>query len=339
MPDLLRVERLTERQRVAIAALARSAASADGVAPLSEQVVLDVRAGSGATHLLGYAGAVLAGYAQVGRGAPGQPAVELVVHPTHRRRGLGRALVAGMPPGARLWAHGDLPAARAFAAALDLRTVRELHVMALSLDALPAEPVGMPRGFAVRTFRPGVDDADVLATNAAAFAGHPEQGRLTAADLRERMAQPWFDPAGLLLVSPTGPAGGMPTPAEPAVAAFHWTKIEPDPDTAGQPVRQRPGDARVGAHPGGADVRSGPAARVGEVYVVAVHPAYQGVGLGPVVTRLGLQHLRARGCEEAVLYVDADNAAAMRTYLGLGLRTRHVDRMLALPHRAVKVRR
>lgn len=53
----------------------------------------------------------------------------------------------------------------------------------------------MPEGVTVATFRPGTrDGADWLELNAATFANHPEQGRLTAGDLQARMAQPWFDP-------------------------------------------------------------------------------------------------------------------------------------------------
>jgi mycothiol synthase len=74
-----------------------------------------------------------------------------------------------------------------------------------------------PEGIAVRTFVPGQDDAAWLKVNSEAFADHPEQGSWTAADLAERLQQPWFDPNGLFLAvdSSTG-----------ALAGFHWTKVE-----------------------------------------------------------------------------------------------------------------
>jgi mycothiol synthase len=50
--------------------------------------------------------------------------------------------------------------------------------------------------------------------NARAFAQHPEQGRLTRADLEAREAEPWFDPAGLLLVE-----------RGDRLLAFGWTKV------------------------------------------------------------------------------------------------------------------
>ena len=57
-------------------------------------------------------------------------------------------------------------------------------------------------------------DADeVIRVNAAAFAHHPEQGSMDAANLAERMAEPWFDPAGLLVA-----ADGD------RLLGFHWTK-------------------------------------------------------------------------------------------------------------------
>ena len=221
--------------------------------------------------------------------------------PDARRRGTGRALVDAVleaAPDARLWAHGQLPAAQALAASAGLTAVRELHKMARPLTQADLEPAAtaLPAGFTARAFEPGRDDQAWLATNAAAFAHHPEQGRLTLADLADRMAQPWFDPAGFILVE----AQASPD----RVAAFHWTKVDPDQRSSVDPSRT-----------------------AGEVYVVGVHPAYQGRGLGRPVTALGLAHLAGLGLPEVVLYVDGDNQAAIRTYTGLGFRSIMVDVM------------
>jgi mycothiol synthase len=76
-----------------------------------------------------------------------------------------------------------------------------------------SEPLPPSRdGAAIRSWRDG-DAADVLRVNAAAFAGHPEQGAMDSADLAARMAEPWFDPDGLL-VAVEGDR----------VLGFHWTK-------------------------------------------------------------------------------------------------------------------
>ena len=50
----------------------------------------------------------------------------------------------------------------------------------------------------VRSYRPE-DAEEVVRVNAAAFARHPEQGAMDLDGLRERMAEDWFDPAGLLV--------------------------------------------------------------------------------------------------------------------------------------------
>ena len=296
------LDTLTPALSEQVRALTDEVASADGVAALSEQFLLDLRAGSDAAHVLAEADGRLVGYAQLAHAGMPASAAELLVAPVARRRGVGRALVAALPRDVRIWSHGDLPAARAFAAALGLHTVRELHRMRRSFTAAGLERPQLRPGLAVRTLRPGEDDEAWVQTNAAAFATHPEQGRLTLADLHERMAQPWFDPTGFILVVPEDPADAHPgdpaaeTARTPAIAAFHWTKAPP-----------------------------------AEVYVIGVHPAYQGHGLGRAVTLLGLHHLRDLGYREVTLYSDGDNATAMAIYRSLGFATIYVDRMVAFP--------
>ena len=53
------------------------------------------------------------------------------------------------------------------------------------------------------------------------------------------------------------------------------------------------------------------AEQLGEVYVVGVRPDAQGGGLGKALTAIGLRHLAAQGLPTAMLYVDADNTAAL----------------------------
>jgi mycothiol synthase len=52
--------------------------------------------------------------------------------------------------------------------------------------------------------------------------------------------------------------------------------------------------------------------------VVGVSPAAQGLGLGSLLTLTGLHHLRERGLGQVILYVEADNAAAVKVYSRLG---------------------
>ncbi|GAB6937040.1 mycothiol synthase [Isoptericola variabilis] len=292
----------------AVRALAAAAAAQDGVAPLSEQPLL--RLGTDAdwlTHVVarGEDDAVV-GYLQVDRGGDDASA-ELVVHPHRRRQGVGSVLLrtaerdARLPmfsgaPGQRgkplrVWAHGDLPAARAFAAARGYEVARELLVLARPLgpDDAARDVPDLP-GLALRTFRPGADDEAWVRLNARAFADHPEQGRLTVEDLHDRQREPWFDAEGFFLVVPSDDVTAGPL-------GFLWTKVEPGQDGS----------------------------RDGEVYAVGVSPDAQGRGLGRALTAVGLRHLARVGCDRAVLYVDGDNAAALATYAGAGFERAAVD--------------
>jgi mycothiol synthase len=152
--------------------------------------------------------------------------------------------------------------------------VRKLWVM--SRDAGPVD-VPSAEGVRIRGYRES-DATEVIRVNAAAFAHHPEQGSMDAADLAERMAEPWFDPAGLLVADTGRPEHGL--------LAFHWTKQH--------------------------------SPELGEVYVVAVDPAGQGRGLGRAITAAGLAHLSSLGVRRIILYVESDNAPAIATYSGLG---------------------
>ncbi|MFD7160388.1 mycothiol synthase [Kribbella sp. NPDC059898] len=212
----------------AVTELARTAAESDGVHPLSERTLLHLDGEHpGDVHVLAYSGEPgtievsglqsarnLTGYATL---SPDGSA-ELVVGVPYRRQGFGTALLRMLLDhgGARtrVWAHGRLPGADELAQRLDLEVTRELYFLRRTRAPLPA-PV-WPDGIAVRTFVPGQDNAAWLEVNAAAFADHPEQGSWTAADLAERLQQPWFDPEGFFLaVSATG-----------ELAGFHWTKVE-----------------------------------------------------------------------------------------------------------------
>lgn len=141
--------------------------------------------------------------------------LDLVVAPSARGGGLGAALgaLAVAEPGAlSAWSHGDHPAAGALAARWGFARTRELWVMRRPA-AVPLPAVEPPAGVRIRGYGDG-DGPALLAVNAAAFAHHPEQGALDAGGLAERMAEPWFDPAGLLLA----------VDDDGVLLGFHWTK-------------------------------------------------------------------------------------------------------------------
>lgn len=296
--DLDLTTRLPSEQSTRIAHLARSAGDHDGVAPLSEQTLLSLTSPGDAVHLVATDGDEIVGYGIVEQPGVAGTGAEIVVAPPARRAGIGRALLRealGRAPGVRVWAHGDLPAAAALARSEDLVRVRELLKLHRPLASDDEFPTELPAGFTARTFT--ADDIPAwLAVNAAAFASHPEQGRMTAADVEARMTEPWFDAQGFFLVHDEREKGSGGTDGAEPLAAFHWTKTVDD---------------------------------EGEVYVVGVHPRYQGLRLGRAVTALGLAHLRDRGLPTVTLYVDGDNAAAVTTYERQGFTRLAIDVMYA----------
>jgi mycothiol synthase len=203
-----------------VRALAAAVEAADGVAPLSEPVLIDLHENAGRHFVATRAGA-LVGYAHLdAEGA------ELVVHPDSRRQGVGgRLLDALEAAGAELaWAHGRRPAALVFAAARGWTPVRTLWQLRRSLSVeIPDRP--LPAGITLRPFVPGLDEDAWVAVNARAFAHHPEQGAWTVRDLELREAEPWFDPAGFLLAVRDGTG---------ELAGFHWTKVHPGPPPIGE---------------------------------------------------------------------------------------------------------
>ena len=89
-----------------------------------------------------------------------------------------------------------------------------------------------------------------------AFAHHPEQGGWTQHDLDQRLAADWFEASGFFLAW-----------QGETLVGYHWTKVHDEFSPA-----------------------------LGEVYVLGIAPAAQGLRLGTVLLNVGLRHLFDRGC-------------------------------------------
>jgi mycothiol synthase len=194
----------------AVEEISRASAAADGAEPLDEGAwrrlrhhrdELDVRVEDGGFTVVD--GDLL----------------HLVVEPGRRGEGLGTRLLAdaldARPGPWFAWSHGDHAAAAALARRTGFDRARDLWVMRRQLgdEAAGSGAVdGEATSYEVRGFRPG-DEAELLRVNAAAFAHHPEQGAMDAGELAERMAEPWFDPADLLVAMDGS-----------RMLGFHWTK-------------------------------------------------------------------------------------------------------------------
>jgi mycothiol synthase len=65
---------------------------------------------------------------------------------------------------------------------------------------------------------------------------------------------------------------------------------------------------------------------MGEIYVIGVDPDFHGRGWGRALTQAGLDWLAGQGLTVGMLYVDADNTAAVSMYRSMGFSDDHVDR-------------
>ncbi len=90
------------------------------------------------------------------------------------------------------------------------------------------------------------------------------------------------------------PAGFLLHERDGELAGFCWTKVHEEPP-------------------------------VGEIYVIAVHPDHTGLGLGRALTVAGLAHL-SESTDTGMLYVDADNEAAVQLYRKLGFTVHSTNR-------------
>lgn len=286
-------EHLGPAERQAALSLLDAVTAFDGVRPLSERATMQLRYGAEGSirSVLAFAGEELVGYAQLDlTDQVSGPTAELAVRPSARRRGVGRLLVAALEGSTaagrlRLWAHGQIHAEAAAALAAALGFIPERVLLQLRRSLLAPLPAPARReDVRIRTFVVGTDEQAWLELNARAFAHHPEQGKWTLHDLQVREAQPWFDPAGFFLAERHGKLIG-----------FHWTKVHAE--AAADADRHEP---------------------IGEVYVIGVDPSAHHQGLGLTLTVIGLQHLRALGLSQVMLYVDETNRSALRLYESLG---------------------
>ena len=279
---------LTEAQQAAVRVLVARAEHADLASPLNEsaRMALSGLSSGAVVHWLMESDAELIGYAQLDTR---DGSVQLVVDPIRRRQGRGRAVaerVRGSGLARTWWAFGNLPGARGLARALGLGVVRGLLIMTLDLARHPRlDPVALPEGLTIDRFRP--EDLDrLVALNSVAFAEHPEQGTLTAADFTARMTSDWHHDDDLLVARD---ATGSPV-------GFHWTKIV-----------------------------SSPQRTTGEVYVLAVHPDHAGMGTGRALLAAGIIHMRSRGAPLINLYVEAANDRVVTMYRTAGFKVTHTD--------------
>jgi mycothiol synthase len=288
------LDHLDPIQQTQVLALIAAASDRDGVPPVSEHVLLHLRHGGDKadTHFIAENNGVVMGYAHLDLTDQVEgPSAELVVHPDHRKQGIGQSLLVAVQARAgaklRLWSHGDLMGAKNIAEKSGFTRARTVIQMRRSLnDPIPE----LSKEVTIRNFLPGIDNEEWIALNNRAFANHPEQGNWSARDLDIRTKEEWFDPQGFLIAEEKGTMTG-----------FCWTKIH-----GGHTHKHSHSEPEHDHDP------------IGEIYIMGVDPKFAGKGIGKAVTIAGLRHMRYQGIFSAMLYVDADNDSAIRLYQSLG---------------------
>ncbi|HEY9368111.1 mycothiol synthase [Streptomyces sp.] len=264
----------------------------DGMHAVSEQGRLYLRHGrrEGIRHFLLTVGLELRGYAQLEDTDPVEaPAAELVVHPAHRGRGHGRALGSALlaASGKRL----RVWAHGGKAAARHLAQVLGLTLFReLRQMRRPLSPLDIPEPVLPEgvTVRAFVPGQDDAAWLAVNAAAFAHHPEQGSLTQRDLDDR---------MAEPWfDPKGFFLAEKDGRLVGFHWTKVHAE-------------------------------EQLGEVYVVGILPDAQGGGLGKALTAIGLRHLAAQGMPTAMLYVDADNTAAVRVYERLGFATHEVDLM------------
>ena len=238
-------------------------------------------------------GGVLAGLAMLTPARDGSTVLHVVVDPAARTPGLQQALIRraveeapdGLP--VHLWLMQATAADDERAGAEGFVPERDVLQMRVALP-LPDEVLAATRPLATRAFVAGRDEEPWVEMNNLAFAGHPEQGAWSVADLRERMAAGWVELDGFLVAN---------DPDGPGLIGACWTKIHRDRTPA-----------------------------LGEIYVIDVDPRHHGQGWGRSLTVAGLVHLAGVGITVGMLYTDDSNVAAVALYRSLGFTVDHVDR-------------
>ncbi|MFF4967239.1 mycothiol synthase [Streptomyces sp. NPDC001037] len=279
-------------QAEAVLGLLAEAARVDGQQPVSEQGRLQLHGGprEGVSHLLLTAGDELVGYGQLEDTDPVEaPAAELVVHPAHRGHGHGRALGSALlaASGKRL----RVWAHGGHSAARHLAQVLGLTLfreLRQMRRPLTDPELSEPVLPEGVSVRPFVPGKDDAAWLAVNAAAFAHHPEQGSLTQRDL-----DDRKALPWFDP---AGFFLAERRGELVGFHWTKVHAE------------------------EV-------LGEVYVLGVRPGEQGGGLGKALTMIGLRHLAAQGLPTAMLYVDADNKAAVAVYERLGFTTYETDLM------------
>jgi mycothiol synthase len=299
---LQHLDHLSDTQQSLVLDLINRTTYHDGTPPIAEHILLHLRYGGDKadSHLLVEKDNQVIGYAHLDQtDLVAGPSVELVVDPSYRGAGVGKALLSEAikicGKSLRLWVHGEQAVAHNLAASFNFEKIRTVMQMSKSLTDIQPLPT-IDKEIIIRSFLPGIDSDAWLELNNKVFKDHPEQGGWQLSDLNHRLSEEWFDEKGFFIVE-----------KNKQVIASTWTKVH------GEHSHDHDGEASH-AHPA-----------IGEIYITAVDHAYAGLGIGKSLTITALNYLKYQGLKDAMLYVDFDNKAALNLYDSLGFKLSSKD--------------
>ena len=293
------LDHLSDTQQSLVLDLINRTTNHDGTPPIAEHILLHLRYGGDKadSHLLVEKDNQVIGYAHLDQtDLVAGPSVELVVDPSYRGAGVGKALLSEAikicGKSLRLWVHGESEVAHNLASSFNFEKIRAVLQMSKSLSDIQQLPA-IDQEIKIRSFLRGIDSDAWLDLNNKVFKDHPEQGGWQLSDLNHRLSEEWFDEKGFFIVE-----------KNKQVIGSTWTKVH------GEHSHHHDSEENSHAHPA-----------IGEIYITAVDPAYAGLGIGKALTITALNYLKYQGLREAMLYVDFDNKTALYLYKSLGFKT------------------
>jgi mycothiol synthase len=213
----------------------------------------------------------------------GRAVLDCLVHPDHRRKGLGtdlfhRASRRARELGARVVqvpVLEDNVAAKGLLAKLGFRFVRRFLELRRELCELHLSAEEQ-RALLSRHLQPGEEDKLTQIQNRS-FAGTWGYNPTSVEEIGYRLGLTGCSPEDVILIF-----------AADRPVGYCWTLVNPEASAAGT--------------------------KVGRIYMLGVDPDYRGNGIGKQALLAGLAHLKSKGIEVAELTVDSQNAAACALY-------------------------
>lgn len=261
--------------------------------PVSEKTLLNIRHNSNKAvlHLIYRKKFKVIAYAHVDLINPKlSPVVEIVIDPKYSNYDFSdyliKKLFKRLESSLYIWLRSGFITNINISSKLQFEPVRKILIMEKKL--INIEKITVKNGqIKLRNFISGIDENNWLRFHNLVFKDHPDQSGWNQKDLSQRLVESWFDKNGFFIAL-----------IDNLIVGSIWTKIHNFP-----PLRS---SFLQNFH------------AIGEIYITAVHPKYEGFGLGRTLTLSALNYLKSQGLDRVILYVDSNNTKALTLYKSIG---------------------